>query len=375
MKTPLLCTALALLGATACAPGDTTEPVTRRDTIQVVWRTPVSDAGSGLDDLAIDGRAFYTLVNGVSAYDLQTGALLWRVPRPAGRPLNLLTHNGRVFVPASDVFAVEATTGAELWRVTPDSFGRVEAAVDDKALYIGTDNRRVIAYDVATGRTLWSREVLAPTTYPSSVNAIVAHGDTVYAAVLEWLNQSGGRKRGWMFALDRNTGRVLWTFLNERADEPHDVGNHAVAGRMLLINDLNGSAMIGVDRFTGVEVWRRVSSSGYLGAWDTFKVVDDVAYVASNDTYLYALDPESGRIKWQTPLQASASSSVVCGDKVFAGAYGLHRANRSDGKVTATLFLDAQGVVTGSYVRSRLQTWANRVYFVGNDGVYAVKCD
>ncbi|HEX8395648.1 MAG TPA: PQQ-binding-like beta-propeller repeat protein [Longimicrobium sp.] len=140
------------------------------------------------------------------------------------------------------------------------------------------------------------------------------------------------------------------------------------------MNDLNGSTMIGVDRFTGAEVWRRVTSSEYLGAWDTFKMVDGVAYVASNDTFLYAVDPETGRIIWQTPLKASASSSAVCGDKVFAGAFGLHMANRSDGKVVATLFLDAQGSVTGGYVKSRLHAQGNRIYFVGSDAVYAVKC-
>ncbi|NNC31923.1 PQQ-binding-like beta-propeller repeat protein [Longimicrobium terrae] len=335
----------------------------------------MTDGNSGREDLAIDDHAFYTLISGVSAYDLNTGALLWRTARPAGRPLNLVVAAGRVFVPASEIFALDARTGAELWRVTPDSLGRVEAAVDDRAFYVGTDSRRVIAYDVATGRMLWSEEVLASGPYYASVDAIITHGDTVYASVLEYLNQSGGLKRGWMMALDRNTGRVLWRYLNERVNEPHDAGNHAVAGRMLLINDLNGGAMIGVDRFTGREVWRRVGPLDRLGAWDTFKVVDGIAYVASNDTFLYALDPETGRIIWRTSVDASASSSAVCGDKVFAGARGLHMASRADGRILATLFLDAQGSLGSSYITSRLHSQGSRVYFVGNDAVYAVSCD
>lgn len=369
------CTGLILLQAVACAPDGTTEPPLRGADVEVVWRTPMTDGNSGREDLAIDDRAFYTLVSGVSAYDLNTGALLWRTARPPGRPLNLVVSAGRVFVPSSTVLALDAASGAELWRVTPDSLGRVEAAVDDKALYVGTDTRRVIAYDVVTGRMSWSEEVLADGAFHESVTGIIAHGDTVYASVLEHLNQSGGLKRGWMIALERNTGRVLWRFVNERENEPHDVGRHAVSGRMLLINDLNGGAMIGVDRFTGREVWRRIGPLDRLGAWDTFKVVDGVAYVASNDTFLYALDPETGRIIWRTSVDASASSSAVCGDKVFAGARGLHMASKADGRILATLFLDAQGSLGSSYITSRLHSHGNRVYFVGNDAVYAVSCD
>lgn len=335
----------------------------------------MTDGNLGREDLAIDDRAFYTLINGVSAYDLNTGALLWRTARPPGRPLNLVVSAGRVFVPSTTVLALDAATGAELWRVTPDSLGRVEAAVDDRAFYVGTDTRRVIAYAVATGRTLWSEEVLTDGAFHESVTGIIAHGDTVYASIIQELNQSGGLKRGWMVALDRLTGRVLWRYVNERENEPHDVGRHAVAGRMLLINDLNGGAMIGVDRFTGREVWRRIGPLDRLGAWDTFKVVDGTAYVASNDTFLYALDPETGRIIWKTGVDASASSSAVCGDKVFAGARGLHMASRADGRILATLFLDAQGSLGSSYITSRLHSHGGRVYFVGNDAVYAVSCD
>ena len=335
----------------------------------------MSDGSVSREDLAIDQHGFYTLVNGISAYDLETGALLWRAPQSMYRALNLAVSNGRIFVSSVSAHAFDARTGVELWRTPVDSLARTETAVDERAFYVGTDSRRVLALDVTTGRVLWSQEVVADGEYRESVVGIAVHGDVVYGAVIQELNQSGGRKRGWMVALDRNTGRILWRYLNERTDEPHDVGSHAVAGRMLLINDLNGGAMIGVDRVTGQEVWRRVGPRGHLGAWDTFKIVDGVAYVASNDTHLYALDPETGRINWQTPLKASASSSAVCGDKVFADAYGLHMANRTNGRVLATLFLDAQGSVTGSYVKSRLLAQGNRVYFVGNDAVYAVKCD
>ncbi|MBB4634872.1 PQQ-binding-like beta-propeller repeat protein [Longimicrobium terrae] len=362
------------INAVACAPDGTTAPAEPRDKIEVVWRTPITASGSGREDLAIDDHAFYTLVNGVTAYDLNSGALLWNVPESRHRALNLVVSSGRLFVSSTDVQAIDARTGTALWRTAVDSLARTETTADDRAVYVGTDTRRVVALDVSTGRPLWSAEVLADGAYRESVIGIVAHGDTVYAAIIQELNQSGGAKRGWMVALDRNTGRVLWRYVNERLNEPHDVGGHAVAGRMLLMNDLNGGAMIGLDRFTGQEVWRKTGPRDRRGAWDSFKVVDGVGYVASNDTHLYSVDPESGRTIWQTGIDASASSSAVCGDKVFADAFGLHMVRRSDGHVLATLFLDENGSVGSSYVISRLQARGNRVYFVGNDAVYAVTC-
>ncbi|MBB4634874.1 PQQ-binding-like beta-propeller repeat protein [Longimicrobium terrae] len=368
---------LVLCAQAGCIPDATpTEPEKPGGTIAVVWRTPVTLINTGREDLAVDEHAFYTLYRGISAYDTDSGALLWNVPESAYRALNLVAVSGRVFVASVSVRAYDARSGAELWRSAVDSLARTEIAADERAVYVGTDTRRVLALDVATGRTLWSADAVVPDgDYRESVIGIVTHGDTVYAAVIQELNQSGGRKRGWMVALDRNTGRVLWRYVNERENEPHDLGNHAVAGRMLLMNDLNGGAMIGVDRFTGLEVWRRIGPLDRSGASDAFEIVDGIAYLASNDTFLYALDPETGRAIWQTSVEGSASSSAVCGDKVFAGVQGVYMASRADGRILATLFLDEAAGLKGIHLVSRLHTWGNRVYFVATDAVYAVSCD
>jgi outer membrane protein assembly factor BamB len=326
------------------------------------------------DLLSSDGVRLFTLVDGVSAYNLATGVRMWQSPRPPIGPPNVVTSAGRVFVSSSAAIALDAATGTELWRFQPDTVSDAISAADNRAYYIGSDTGVVYALDVRTGQPLWSAQAVARGTYRTDVTSILPFEDVLYVSVIQELSANGFLKRGWMVAMDRFTGRVLWRYVNERANEPHDVGRQAVAGRMLLINDLNGGAMIGVDRFTGQEVWRRVGPSDRLGAADAFKVVDGIGYVASNDTYLYAVEAETGRIAWQTGLQASAKSSAVCGDKVFAGAYGLHMTNRSDGKVLATLFIDETGAVGSRFVQSRLLSHGNRVYFVGSDGVYAVEC-
>jgi outer membrane protein assembly factor BamB len=286
----------------------------------------------------------------------------------------VVVRDGRVFTAADVVRALDARTGVELWRFQPDTIAPAEPAVDERAFYIATRSRRVYALDVATGQPLWNVEAFGKGPYPVGAVGVVTSGDTVYASFVEDTNLAGGYKRGWIIALDRRSGLLLWRYVNERANEAHDAGRATIAGPMLLADDLNGNAMVGLNRFTGREMWRLKGAPGWLGPWDGFRYADGVAYIASNDTHAYALDPETGTPKWITSLGASASSSAVCGDYVFASAGGLHMLQRSDGKNRATMFLNRDGNVENEWVRSRLLSYGGRVYFAGNQALYAVEC-
>jgi outer membrane protein assembly factor BamB len=367
--------ALLLAASAACGIEGPVEPGTR-DTVAVAWRTPVSGRTIGGDFLAADDARLYALVDGLSAYDLATGQRAWQKGLGLTRSATAVVHSaGRVFVASSHAVALDGRTGTELWRFTPDSVVSSPPAVDERALYIGTQTRRVYALDVATGRALWSTETIPPGPYPSSVTRVVASGDSLYVSLVEEMSPTGHIKRGWIVALDRLAGRVLWRWVNERPNEPHDAGGHAVAGRMLLLNDLNGGAFVGLDRFTGQEAWRRVGPGDRFGARDVFSVADGVAYVASLDTRAYALEPETGRVLWQTSPGGSASSSAVCGGSMFAAAGSLHQLRRGDGDETASLFLDEWGYVQADeFVVSRLLAHGGRVYFVGYRHLYAVEC-
>ena len=347
------------------------------DSIRVAWTTSLGVMGDftpAFHAPATDGERLYIVWRGVAAYDLASGERLWHTPGTGWGPENVVARDGRVFTSSNVARALDARTGRELWRFTPDTAAPYMTAVDEHAFYIGTESRRVYALNVATGEPLWSSEVLPRGVARAGVSGIVAHGDTLYVSVVEETSPTGHLKRGWIVAVERQGGRVLWRYVNERAGEPHDAGRHAVAGRMLLVNDQNGGAFMGVDRFTGNEVWRHVGPLNRYGARDVFKVADGVAYLASGDTYAYALDPETGRKHWTTSVGNSASSSAVCGEYVFAAALSLHMLERATGKPKAVLFLDRHGIPTDSHVVSRLLAHGGRVYFVGSNAVYAVEC-
>lgn len=369
--------AYAAIAQAGCAP-DLTQPVPP-DSIRIAWHTPVPEFAEGgypvYHHTSADAERLYVLFRGVRAYSLVTGALVWQAPPVPRAPESVVVRDGRVFTSGSQARALNAGTGAELWRFTADTDAPGISAADERAFYIGTESRRVYALDVASGQPLWWVEVLPKGDYPAVVTGIVAHGDTLYASVVEETSPTGHLKRGWIVALERQGGRILWRYVNERPNEPHDASRHAVAGRMLLVNDLNGGAFMGVDRFTGQEVWRNVGPADRFGARDVAKVVDGVAYLASNDTHLYAFDPETGRKHWTANLGGSASSSAVCGDHVFAAVGSLKMFERATGKQKAALLEDGDGYVeAGAHVISRLLSHQGRVYFLGYKGVYAVEC-
>ena len=246
--------------------------------------------------------------------------------------------------------------------------------MDERAFYIGTRSNRVYALDVSTGQPLWMSSPLAEIRYRAMVEGAIVSGDTAYVAITEDTSPTGHLKRGWIVALDRYTGEILWRYVNERTGEPHDAGDHSVAGRILLVNDYRGGAFFGLDRFTGKEVWRYTGPADRYGATDAFQLADGVAYLASLDAHAYAIDPETGRIVWKTDVKGSAHSSAVCGKHLYVSAGLLYKLRRSDGKIEATYFADEWGYVGNEFVTSRLLAHASRLYFVTNRAVYAIEC-
>jgi alcohol dehydrogenase (cytochrome c) len=115
----------------------------------------------------------------------------------------------------TDIFALDANTCAEKWRVhesdasAPGDPLRVNrgAAYADGRLFRGTQDGRVLAYDAATGKRLWAARIADP-----------KKRETVPAAPIAWdgmvfVGNSGGDYKGVkgrVYALDEATGKILW---------------------------------------------------------------------------------------------------------------------------------------------------------------------
>jgi outer membrane protein assembly factor BamB len=139
-----------------------------------------------------------------------------------------------------------------------------------------------------------------------------------------------------------------------------------IVGRLLLASDhLNGS-VFAVDRGTAREVWRRVGSHDKFGALTSPVVVNGRAIYASIDNYVYAVDPATGAVRWQTQNEGSNLSVAVCGTRVFANYMDLAILDSDSGVV--------RGKVRTGEIFSDFAVADGRVFAVSDHGIYAYSC-
>jgi outer membrane protein assembly factor BamB len=166
------------------------------------------------------------------------------------RPAPPLCVGERVFSAGSDgiVTARSLATGKELWSFCAGGPVMCSPTWSGGMLFVPGADGWVYALDAASGRLAWKRR-LAPferrilmfdqlvSTWP--VLSLVVDGETVYAAAGH--NATEGVKT---FALDARTGGVVWSHLDEPAEDrfqsypqPPDRPVQGIGGSMCLVGD------------------------------------------------------------------------------------------------------------------------------------------
>lgn len=339
----------------------------------LVWRTPLEAKMSTSDELpATDGERVYAIAGGMVTFDARSGAIVWTYGLTFTVPKNVTVRNGRVMAAEGIAFALDAATGKELWRFTPDSHsGFGESTADDRAFYFGTASHRVYALDQNTGALLWSRDLGPDWKYPGHVKGAAVSGDTLYVSAEQYYAQNGYIATGWIFAMDRRTGEILWWYQNGDGTDLRNVSaSPTIAGNLLVASDLKGNSFFAIDRFTGLEVWRVKGAPGRFGPGFSPLVVDGIVYVASNDTFVYAVDVHTGQVRWKTRTAASNRGFAVCGDRIFAGWLGLSVLDRHTGREIYRSDEESTEYPTSGFVAH-----GDRVFMLGNRAAYAYRCN
>ena len=125
-----------------------------------------------------------------------------------------------------------------------------------------------------------------------------------------------------------------------------------------------------MDRFTGREVWRVKGAAGKFGPSFSPLVVDGTVYVASNDNFVYAVDVNTGQVRWKTRTAASNHGFAVCGDRIFAAWLGLSVLDRHTGRE-----IYRSDEESTEYPTSGLVAHGDRVFMLGNRAAYGYGCD
>lgn len=337
----------------------------------VVWRADKQSRRLSLGLPAADANRVYAVLEGLSAYSTRDGSLLWRTPLDTYAPRNVSLGGGRVYAAELTVFAIDPATGGILWRFRPDSNASLGRSVyHSGGLFFGTSSHRVYGLDAATGREMWRTDIGPEWQYGGTVRGMTASGDTVYAGAEQRRAENGYIGSGWLVALDRATGRILWRFSSGTGLDRHGVSaSPVVAGRLLLANDVFSNAIFAVDRFTGQEVWRLRGDPGFVGVFESPVVRGDTVYAASGDTHAFAAELATGRLLWRTQLPAANEAWALCGGTLMVNYYGIAVLDTRSGRVL-------QHVLEGDeeFPTSAFAVHGQRAYVLGNNHIHALRC-
>jgi eukaryotic-like serine/threonine-protein kinase len=256
--------------------------------VRVAWDRNLRVPEIGSTPVVVGGHAYILTEGGLFALDESTGADVWSTSSVKGLSTPAF-FNGTVLVGGADgrVHDFAATTGTELWNVTVHLAGVLSDITSSPKLlfdtaYLGTFNESGGAGDVAAlwatnGTIRWRH--MAPGSVHFSSPAVA--NDTVFVGIMGRLNtttQITYNPPYGVLALNATSGAQRW-FVPLNASV---AASPAIAGGTLFVPAKNG--------------------------------------------YLYALDPVTGRTRWQRAVSAGVSSPAVHGGTVFvaggAGSFG-----------------------------------------------------
>ncbi|MGB7589085.1 MAG: PQQ-binding-like beta-propeller repeat protein [Solirubrobacterales bacterium] len=284
---------------------------------------------------------------------------LWRDPKRLWRerrPVAIALLAGAVAV------VVGAVVGYELLKRPPDVHNTHVAFKPEKPkkLERKTVNWPMFGLNRARTRYLPAKGVKPPyrllwhfTERPLLEFPPVYNGGKLY-----FVNNNGTA-----FALDANTGKVLW----ERRIGRLNASSPAYYKHRLYIVNLVPGHVVKLDAKTGKILWKR-SLPGR--AESSPVVIDNTLYFGCEDGQLFAMSTRNGHVRWTTTLGGPIKSApAYYGGVLFVGDYGgyMNAVDARTGEIKWQSGSQGQGFGTAGEFYSTPAVAFGRVYAGNND--------
>lgn len=328
------------------------QDLTRWRRSRVAWAAPT---GGSPRSIALDSGRLYAANHwGVYAFDAVDGTQLWY--NEFDSPDDTISYPGlvaargdRVYtVSFSEVIALDARSGDRLWTRPDEQPYRTAPRADTDRVYLGGGS--LAAFDSGAGEVLW-RSTDASDRYsrPTIAGGRVYAGNrdgTVYALDAadgrERWQTSLGRTRGWVpsvadetvyvgtstsssgsvVALDASTGEERWSVgtapvLNDTAPA---IGENAIYLGCSGFDGRHGK-LVARDRADGASRWSlELDSDGWFGQPI---VADGTVYAGAIDDDVYAVDADSGEVRWRFDAGGTAyAAPEVTDDLLYVAGRG-----------------------------------------------------
>ncbi len=321
----------------------------------MVWRVSTGEGSSNQGQLASspvigEGRIFTIDTRAVvRAISPENGATIWQAqvrgdnaPEGALFGGGVAYDNGRIYATngAGDAAALDAKTGALIWRVRPGGPLRGAPTVANDNVYVVTQDNQLFALNPANGATRWSGSGAVEIAGILGASSPAAAQGTVVA----------GFSSGELNAYRYENGQNLWqdalarTSISTSVTQLSDIDADPVidSGRVYAVGQ--GGRMVAIELITGQRVWE-INVAGISTPW----VAGDWVFVVTDDSRLLALSRTTGGIRWMTQLTRYRDAKdkkgrvdwvgpVLAGDRlVLANSGGqIVYVSPYDGRVLAT---------------------------------------
>ncbi len=298
-----------------------------RETGTERWRyragSPIHSSAAAYGDLIYFGDRS----NVIHALDRRTGSERWRVETGSDRSFEW-GHEGwdyfnsspvisgeTVIIGSGDgyVYAFEAATGAERWRVETNGRVRGSPAADDGGVFVGSADGVLYAIDLETGGVEWRFETegASNSSEEFGFDRKTIQSSPVLAAGVALF----GSRDGKFYAVDLSSGEQRWRYDHST---PWVISSAAIHDDLAVVGTSDGLYIHALNIETGEEVWRYETGDR---VFSSPAVSGGAAYVGVHDGRLLALDASSGEYLWALHFDGAVMSSpVVDGGRIYVGS-------------------------------------------------------
>jgi outer membrane protein assembly factor BamB len=277
---------------------------------------------------------------GIAALSLRSGEVLWRFHTGDVESSPAIVGNGLFFSAfrsrdESRVYAMRLDSPRRIvWSFRIGSKIASSPAVVGRTLYVSAYNRKLYAFNAASGHLLWKSSAFSDSFGARlllGVQSLVSKGswtETGYYATpaVAYRRVFLGTIDGIFTAFDAATGAPRWS----RDLGASVYGSAAVSHEVVFIGTTDG-VFHALSARTGEELWRQDLGGPVYGS---ATVTNDHVYVATFARETYVLDTRTGEVEWRFP-DGRYSSLVVAGrEALLVGkgrVYGIENAPRTSG--------------------------------------------
>lgn len=250
-----------------------------------------------------DGRVYVTDTEAtVRAFRVTDGKLVWATRLTDGKGNQAALFGGGVSFDGGKVYAtngvgdaaaLDAATGAVLWKVRPGGPLRGAPSIDNGHVYVVTQDNQIFALKQENGETVWNEAATLENSGVFGVAAPAVAQGTVVA----------GFSSGELTAFRYENGRAVWqdalsrTSISTAVASLSDIDADPVIdqGRVYALGQ--GGRMVAMELVTGQRLWE-LNIAGISTPW----VAGEWLFVVTDDAKVIAIASNTGKVRWITQL-------------------------------------------------------------------------